>query len=56
VSASRELTNSATAVVAWYGLLKAGLIPVCTLAIHRRLEIEQNGARLLRQARLQLAH
>src|SRR6202453_3075467 len=38
-----QLTNSAAAVVAWYGLLKAGLIPVCTLAIHRRLEIEQIG-------------
>jgi 2,3-dihydroxybenzoate-AMP ligase len=38
-----QLTNSATAVVAWYGLLKAGLVPVCTLAIHRRLEIEQIG-------------
>jgi 2,3-dihydroxybenzoate-AMP ligase len=38
-----QLTNSTMAVVAWYGLLKAGLIPVCTLAIHRRLEIEQIG-------------
>jgi non-ribosomal peptide synthetase component E (peptide arylation enzyme) len=38
-----QLTNSAAAVVAWYGLLKAGLIPVCTLAIHRRLEMEQIG-------------
>lgn len=38
-----QLTNSAAAVVAWYGLLKAGLIPVCTLAIHRRREIEQIG-------------
>jgi 2,3-dihydroxybenzoate-AMP ligase len=38
-----QLTNSAAAVIAWYGLLKAGLIPVCTLAIHRRLEIEQIG-------------
>src|ERR1700722_742687 len=38
-----QLTNSSTAVVAWYGLLKAGLIPVCKLAIHRRLEIEQIG-------------
>jgi 2,3-dihydroxybenzoate-AMP ligase len=38
-----QLTNSAWAVAAWYGLLKAGLIPVCTLAIHRRLEIEQIG-------------
>src|SRR5580698_1121230 len=38
-----QLTNSATAVIAWYGLLKAGLIPVCTLALHRRLEIEHIG-------------
>jgi 2,3-dihydroxybenzoate-AMP ligase len=38
-----QLANSAAAVIAWYGLLKAGLIPVCTLAIHRRLEIEQIG-------------
>jgi 2,3-dihydroxybenzoate-AMP ligase len=38
-----QLTNSALAVIAWYGLLKAGLIPVCTLPIHRRLEIEQVG-------------
>ena len=38
-----QLTNSAAAVVAWYVLLKAGLIPVCTLAFHRRLEIEQIG-------------
>ncbi|WP_326837537.1 AMP-binding protein [Amycolatopsis rhabdoformis] len=36
-----QLTNSKTAVVAWYGLLKAGLIPVCTLAIHRRHEISE---------------
>ena len=36
-----QLTNSEQVVIAWYGLLKAGAIPVCTLAIHRRLEIEQ---------------
>jgi 2,3-dihydroxybenzoate-AMP ligase len=36
-----QLTNSIRAVVAWYGMLKAGVIPVCTLAVHRRHEIEQ---------------
>ncbi|MGN9910201.1 AMP-binding protein [Phytohabitans sp. LJ34] len=36
-----QITNSALAVATWYGLLKAGLIPVCTLAIHRRHEIEE---------------
>lgn len=34
-----QLTNRLTSVVAWYGLLKAGLIPVCTLAAHRAHEI-----------------
>lgn len=34
-----QLTNRAMTVVAWYGLLKAGLIPVCTLAAHRSHEI-----------------
>jgi 2,3-dihydroxybenzoate-AMP ligase len=38
-----QITNSATAIVAWYGLQKAGLIPVCTHPIHRKLEIEQIG-------------
>jgi 2,3-dihydroxybenzoate-AMP ligase len=47
-----QLTNSATAVVAWYGLLKAGLVPVCTLAIHRRLEIEQIGRKSAAAAHL----
>ncbi|HEV2634592.1 MAG TPA: AMP-binding protein [Actinocrinis sp.] len=36
-----QLTNSDQAIQAWYGVLKAGLIPVCALAIHRRHEIEQ---------------
>ncbi|MFE9191805.1 AMP-binding protein [Micromonospora sp. NPDC007208] len=36
-----QITNSALAVATWYGLLKAGLLPVCTLAIHRRHEIEE---------------
>lgn len=34
-----QLTNRLQTVVAWYGLLKAGLIPVCTLAAHRAHEI-----------------
>jgi 2,3-dihydroxybenzoate-AMP ligase len=36
-----QLTNSIHTVVAWYGMLKVGVIPVCTLAVHRRHEIEQ---------------
>lgn len=36
-----QLTNTEHAVAAWYGILRAGLLPVCTLAIHRRHEIEQ---------------
>lgn len=34
-----QLTNRLLTVVAWYGTLKAGLIPVCTLAAHRAHEI-----------------
>ena len=34
-----QLTNRLHTVVAWYGMLKAGLIPVCTLAAHRGYEI-----------------
>ena len=34
-----QLTNKVGTVVAWYGMLKAGLIPVCTLAAHREHEI-----------------
>jgi 2,3-dihydroxybenzoate-AMP ligase len=35
-----QIDNSIETVVTWYGLLKAGLIPVCTLLQHRRYEIE----------------
>ncbi|MCO1659856.1 (2,3-dihydroxybenzoyl)adenylate synthase [Pseudonocardia humida] len=34
-----QVTNRVGAVVAWYGVLKAGLVPVCTLAAHRGHEI-----------------
>ncbi|MDX6741684.1 (2,3-dihydroxybenzoyl)adenylate synthase [Actinocorallia sp. A-T 12471] len=34
-----QLANSAQAVVVWYALLKAGLVPVCTLPLHRGHEI-----------------
>ncbi|GGR44406.1 2,3-dihydroxybenzoate-AMP ligase [Nocardioides luteus] len=43
-----QVTNRLLTVVAWYGVLKAGLIPVCTLAVHRAHEIgtiaERTGA------------
>ena len=44
-----QIANSIHAVAAWYGILKAGLIPVCTLAVHRRHEITEI-ARLTRAA------
>jgi non-ribosomal peptide synthetase component E (peptide arylation enzyme) len=34
-----QFTNTGWAVIAWYGLLKAGLVPVATLAQHREHEI-----------------
>jgi non-ribosomal peptide synthetase component E (peptide arylation enzyme) len=34
-----QITNTAHAISACYGILRAGLRPVCTLAIHRRHEI-----------------
>lgn len=34
-----QVTNRLGAVVAWYAVLKAGLVPVCTLAPHRGHEI-----------------
>ncbi|MCO4251241.1 AMP-binding protein [Pseudarthrobacter raffinosi] len=40
-----QLTNTAHAVSAWYGLLRAGLIPVCTLSLHRGHEIRQIAAK-----------
>lgn len=40
-----QLTNRLHTVLAWYGTLKAGLVPVATLALHRRHEIGQIAAR-----------
>lgn len=34
-----QIGNHAESVVAWYGLLKAGLVPVCTLPQHREHEL-----------------
>lgn len=34
-----EVTNRLGSVIAWYAVLKAGLVPVCTLAPHRGHEI-----------------
>lgn len=34
-----QITNTAHAISAFYGMLRAGLLPVCTLAIHRRHEM-----------------
>src|ERR1700742_5388568 len=34
-----QVTNRLGTVLAWYGVLKAGLVPVCTLAAHRGHEI-----------------
>jgi len=38
-----QVNNTAEAVVTWYALLKAGLVPVCTLSIHRRHELAEIG-------------
>lgn len=38
-----QLHNRPGTVVAWYALLKAGLVPVCTLPLHRHHEISQIG-------------
>jgi len=40
-----QVTNRLHSIVAWYGALKAGLIPVATLAAHRRHEISQVSTR-----------
>jgi 2,3-dihydroxybenzoate-AMP ligase len=40
-----QVSNRLHSVVAWYGALKAGLIPVAALAAHRRHEISQISAR-----------
>ena len=36
-----QINNTADAVLTWYALLKASLIPVCTLSIHRQHEISE---------------
>lgn len=41
-----QVTNRLEAIVAWYGVLKAGLIPVCTLAAHRGHEIGEISRRV----------
>jgi 2,3-dihydroxybenzoate-AMP ligase len=41
-----QVTNRLGAIVAWYGVLKAGLIPVCTLAAHRGHEISEISRRV----------
>lgn len=40
-----QVTNRLETIVAWYGVLKAGLIPVCTLSAHRAHEIGQISRR-----------
>ncbi|MCU1479335.1 MAG: putative acyl-CoA synthetase [Subtercola sp.] len=47
-----QLTNRLQSVVAWYGLLKAGLIPVCTLAAHRAHEINAISRKVAAAAHL----
>ncbi|MFE2186731.1 AMP-binding protein [Streptomyces sp. NPDC059455] len=47
-----QVTNSIGAVLAWFGVLKAGLVPVCTLAAHRHHEIEAIGHRAAAVAHL----
>ena len=38
-----QISNSRELLIAFFGCLKAGLIPVCTLVAHRRLEIGYLG-------------
>ena len=41
-----QVTNRLGTIVAWYGVLKAGLVPVCTLASHRGHEIGEISRRV----------
>lgn len=41
-----QATNRLGTVLAWYGVLKAGLVPVCTLAAHRAHEIGEVSRRV----------
>jgi 2,3-dihydroxybenzoate-AMP ligase len=36
-----QVHNTVNTVIAWYALLKAGLVPVCTLPLHRGHEISE---------------
>ncbi|MDQ4118889.1 MAG: AMP-binding protein [Actinomycetota bacterium] len=47
-----QVTNRLGAVVAWYGVLKAGLVPVCTLAAHRGHEVGEISRRVRARAHL----
>jgi 2,3-dihydroxybenzoate-AMP ligase len=47
-----QVNNRLHAIVAWYGVLKAGLVPVATLAAHRLHEIGQISARTAAVAHL----
>jgi 2,3-dihydroxybenzoate-AMP ligase len=40
-----QVNNRLSSILAWYGVLKAGLVPVATLAQHRRHEIDQISRR-----------
>jgi 2,3-dihydroxybenzoate-AMP ligase len=40
-----QVNNRLHSVVAWYATLKAGLVPVATLALHRRHELTEIAAR-----------
>ncbi|GAB3576223.1 AMP-binding protein [Amycolatopsis endophytica] len=41
-----QVTNRLGVILAWYGVLKAGLVPVCTLAAHRGHEIGEISRRV----------
>jgi 2,3-dihydroxybenzoate-AMP ligase len=41
-----QVSNRLWAILAWYGVLKAGLVPVCTLAAHRGHEIGEISRRV----------
>lgn len=47
-----QVTNRLGAIVAWYGVLKAGLVPVATLAAHRGHEIGEISRRVGARAHL----
>ncbi|HEY2265765.1 MAG TPA: AMP-binding protein [Streptosporangiaceae bacterium] len=47
-----QVTNRLGAILAWYGVLKAGLVPVCTLAAHRGHEIGEISRRTAAVAHL----